>query len=97
MSRDDRSDVELALRIETAMCGRNLLTKQSIGADKFTILQPYCARIGGPAGLHHHEMIADGIEIVLVSFICDGVAIGPCAHLFIENTETQFLACGDFI
>jgi len=84
---NERHDVVLAGRVETAVLERDLVPEQAIGADH---------RLGArPAVVDHQQMVAISVELVEVAAAPGGGRIGLGAEFLVEDAVAERLRRGD--
>ena len=97
MSRNQRSHVEFALRVEPAVCLGYILAQQAIGADQRAIREAYRAGIVLASAPDHHEVIADVVETVAVHALFTHVTDRRGPEFLVEHLIAKPLACSNFM
>ena len=83
-------DVEFGRRIKPAVCHRNLLPQQAVGADDLIF------RVAFQRPVEHQQMIANGVIGVDVALAAHGVGRQLRIHLFDEDAISHGLRRVDF-
>ncbi len=88
---DERRDVIFALSIKPLVFLGDFLQQDAISADNLRAPgpRPPAHFLGREVG--HQEVIADGIELVLVALFVQGPAVRNRGHLLVEDIEAQAL------
>lgn len=97
MRGDQRRNVELILSVESTMRVRHVLAKQTIRADQFAVLELNGISLARSLGPHDDEVVADGVEAVMIALRGDGVCIRTRAKFFIKDSKAQSLAGFDLV
>ena len=86
VSPEQTGDIEFRRTVKTAALFRHFLQKQTIGADDRRSSAPGSRRV-----VHNHQVIAYGVEIVLIALGDPGEDIGDGLAMFIKHLVSKFL------
>ena len=92
MSRNQRRDVEFALRVKATMALGHLLAQQTVGSYQFAVAKRDRVRRHGRRRLNDNQVITDRIKAVTVDAEPGVLVFCAGAAFFIEDAVAEALA-----